>query len=211
MQLPSWVPADERRPAPGRLLLVQCFVNTKDIDLGTDLLGVTGTASDWLGKAGLLTPGADVTEDDLGTARAVREGIRALLRANGGGLAPAATDLEPLQASAGAPGLRLCVRWPGEIEIAGSGDGSLTDGLRSLLLIIRDAQRDGTWSRLKTCRHQDCLWAFYDRSHSGRGIWCDMAVCGNLVKNRNLRARRRGQRTAASAASAASDGPGSRG
>lgn len=199
MQPPSWAPADERRPAPGRLLLVQCFVNTKDIDLGTDLLGVTGAASDWLGQAGLLAPGADVSEDDLGTARAVREGIRALLRANGGGPAPAATDLEPLRATAGAPGLRLYVHWPGEIEIAGRGDGSLTDGLLSLLLIIRDAQREGTWSRLKACRHQDCLWAFYDRSHSGRGIWCDMAVCGNLVKNRNLRARRRGQLTAASA------------
>jgi len=61
------------------------------------------------------------------------------------------------------------------------------------LLIIRDAQQDGTWARLKACRNRDCRWAFYDRSHTRRGAWCDMAVCGNLIKNRNFRARRGGR------------------
>ena len=62
--------------------------------------------------------------------------------------------------------------------------------LGSLLLIVRDAQRDGSWDRLKACRNDECQWAFYDRSHAGRGSWCDMASCGNKIKNRNLRARR---------------------
>jgi predicted RNA-binding Zn ribbon-like protein len=64
--------------------------------------------------------------------------------------------------------------------------------LAGLLLIIRDAQRDDTWRRLKACRNPACLWAYYDRSHAGRGAWCDMAVCGNRIKNRNLRSRRSG-------------------
>ncbi len=62
--------------------------------------------------------------------------------------------------------------------------------MAALLLIIRDAQRDGSWPRLKACRNPDCRWAYYDRSHAGRGAWCDMAVCGNRIKNRNLRSRR---------------------
>ena len=66
--------------------------------------------------------------------------------------------------------------------------------LARLLLIIRDAQQDGSWARLKACGNSDCHWAFYDRSHSRRGAWCSMASCGNLIKNRNLRARRSGQR-----------------
>ena len=37
----------------------------------------------------------------------------------------------------------------------------------------------------------DCRWAFYDRSHSGAGAWCDMATCGNRIKNRRLRQRQR--------------------
>jgi predicted RNA-binding Zn ribbon-like protein len=67
---------------------------------------------------------------------------------------------------------------------------TLADGLLGLLLIIRDAQADGSWDRLKLCGNPDCRWAFYDRSHSRRGAWCEMASCGNRVKNRNLRARR---------------------
>ena len=64
-------------------------------------------------------------------------------------------------------------------------------GLLTLLLVIRDAQRDGTWRRLKACGNPDCQWAFYDRSHSGVGAWCDMATCGNRIKNRRLRQRSR--------------------
>jgi predicted RNA-binding Zn ribbon-like protein len=43
------------------------------------------------------------------------------------------------------------------------------------------------------CANDECRWAFYDRSHSRRGAWCDMATCGNLIKNRNLRARQGGR------------------
>ena len=55
-----------------------------------------------------------------------------------------------------------------------------------------ELQRDGSWARLKACRNPDCHWAYYDRSHAGRGAWCDMAVCGNRMKNRTLRSRRSG-------------------
>ncbi len=64
-------------------------------------------------------------------------------------------------------------------------------GLLTLLLAIRDAQRDATWQQLKACRNPDCQWAFYDRSHSRAGAWCDMATCGNRIKNRRLRQRHR--------------------
>jgi predicted RNA-binding Zn ribbon-like protein len=67
----------------------------------------------------------------------------------------------------------------------------LEAGLLLLLLAIRDAQRDGTWQRLKACGNPDCRWAFYDRSHSRAGAWCDMATCGNRTKNRRLRQRHR--------------------
>ena len=68
--------------------------------------------------------------------------------------------------------------------------GRVAGGLLGLLLIIRDAQADGSWDRLKLCSNPDCRWAIYDRSHSRRGQWCDMTTCGNRIKNRNLRARR---------------------
>jgi hypothetical protein len=55
--------------------------------------------------------------------------------------------------------------------------------------VIGDAQHAGTWPRLKACGNPDCRWAFYDRSHSQAGAWCDMATCGNRIKNRKLRQR----------------------
>jgi predicted RNA-binding Zn ribbon-like protein len=190
MTLPAWVPPPELKPAPAPLLLVQAFVNTRDLDLGTDLLADPGPANRWLHQSGLLAPQHRAGPGDLRTARDVREGIRALLASNSGGPPPAAADLRPLEAVAGQSPLRLAIGGEGSVQLDPQPPGRLAAGLAGLLLIIRDAQQDGTWARLKACRNHDCRWAFYDRSHTRQGAWCDRAVCGNLIKNRNLRARR---------------------
>jgi len=188
--LPAWVPAPEQKPAPAPLLLVQAFVNTRDLDLGTDVLADPGPANQWLHRSGLLAPRHEAGPGELGTARAARESIRALLARNGGGPPLAAAGLRPLEAVAGQSWLRLGVGPEGSVQLDPQPPGSLAAGLAGLLLIIRDAQQDGTWARLKACRNDECRWAFYDRSHTRQGAWCDMAVCGNLIKNRNIRARR---------------------
>jgi hypothetical protein len=79
----------------------------------------------------------------------------------------------------------------GQVSIGPEPGGQTDAGLLTLLLAIRDAQRDGTWARLKACGNPDCRWAFYDRSHSQVGAWCAMATCGNRIKNRRLRQRQR--------------------
>ena len=193
MTLSAWAPPDELKPAPEPLLLVQAFVNTRDRSLGTDLLDDADTANQWLHQCGLLAAEATADAGDLRAARDVREGLRALIVHNGNGPAPTAGDLRPLQEVARSSRPRLSVDPAGRVQVD-PGSGRLADGLSRLLLIIRDAQRDGTWPRLKACGNSDCHWAFYDRSHSRRGAWCDMASCGNLIKNRNLRARRSLQR-----------------
>jgi predicted RNA-binding Zn ribbon-like protein len=189
-QLP---PVHEDKPAPEPLLVVQTFVNTRDLEYGTDLLADTQTGNQWLRKAGLLGPEGTADDAELRVARDVRESIRAVLAHNGRGPAPSAGDLSPLEAVARASRPRLTIGSDGQVRLSPGDGGRLADGLLGLLLIIRDAQHDGTWSRLKICGNPDCLYAFYDRSHSRRGAWCDMASCGNLIKNRNLRARRGSQ------------------
>jgi len=192
MTLPAWVPADEQKPAPEPLLLVQAFVNTRNLDTGTDLLADADTGNEWLRLSGLLGPVATAGAGDLRTAREVREGIRALIALRGS--VPAGDGLRPLQAVTRSSRPRLVIEPAGRVELDAGSGGRLADGLVRLLLIIRDAQHDGSWARLKVCGNSDCGWAFYDRSHSRRGAWCDMASCGNLIKNRNLRARRGSQR-----------------
>ena len=46
-------------------------------------------------------------------------------------------------------------------------------------------------SRLKTCANDDCGWAFYDQSKNKTRRWCDDKVCGNIMKVRRFRARRK--------------------
>ena len=70
----------------------------------------------------------------------------------------------------------------GQVDLQPVADRPLK--LAKLLVIIRDSQHDGTWARLKACHNCECRWAYYDRSHAGRGAWCDMSVCGNRLKNR---------------------------
>ena len=99
--------------------------------------------------------------------------------------------LRPLERVTSEATPRLEVTADCQVELECSEDGQrLADGLAGLLLTIRDAQADGSWDRMKLCGNPDCLWAFYDRSHSRQGAWCDMASCGNRLKNRSLRARR---------------------
>jgi len=45
-------------------------------------------------------------------------------------------------------------------------------------------------ARIKTCPGENCGWKFVDRSKNRSRRWCDMAVCGNLVKARVYRARK---------------------
>ncbi|HLX48232.1 MAG TPA: CGNR zinc finger domain-containing protein [Streptosporangiaceae bacterium] len=192
MELPSWANPDESRPAPVPLLLVQAFVNTWDAEHGTDLLDRAETAGPWLREAGLAATGASLGEPELRQAREVRESLRALLAHNGGGTRPAAEELVPLGALARAGSPKLSVDPAGHILLA-TEPQTLAGGLAGLLLIVRDAQQQGTWQRLKICRNPECRWAFYDRSPTRRGTWCDMATCGNMIKNRNFRARRKQQ------------------
>ena len=191
MTVPSWVPNEEIKPAPMPLLLVQSFVNTWDGDRGSDLLLDPAAARDWMTRADLWSAGRAPDPAELHLARGVREAIRAMLVANSGGPRPGPSDLQPLQAVALASPPALQVSPEGLIRLGPQHADRPGAGLLTLLLVIHDAQRDGTWRRLKACGNPDCRWAFYDRSHSGVGAWCDMATCGNRIKNRRLRQRQR--------------------
>ena len=191
MTMPSWVPGIETKPAPMPLLLVQSFVNTWDGDHNSDLLLDPAAAREWLTEAGLWSAERAPDPAELHLARGVREGIRAILVANSGGPQPEPADLQPLQAVAHTSRPALQVGPDGQVSLGAEPAGPSDAALLTLLLAIRDAQHDGTWQRLKACGNPDCRWAFYDRSHSRAGAWCDMATCGNRIKNRRLRQRQK--------------------
>lgn len=179
---------EDRTPTPGRLVLVQRFVNTVDREHLREMLSSPERLGGVLGELGLLAPDASVGRDELASALELREALRALALANNGVPAPgdAAETVERV-AAAGGLGLRFVAGRP---LLAGTAPG-VAGALGTLAGVYATAVADGTWSRLKACRRDVCGWLFYDRSRNRSARWCDMAVCGNRTKTRAYRARRR--------------------
>jgi predicted RNA-binding Zn ribbon-like protein len=184
----------ERAPAPGDLALVQAFVNTFwDLDRdGTDRLDSPGAVARWLAQRGLLDRRERLSEADLVRARAVREGLRALLLVNNG-LAESRDAVDALNRALRGPGLFVQLdpaRRPEFIAHRRDFDRALA----SLSTIVAVAQIEGNWARLKACRGDHCGWAFYDHSRNQSGTWCSMSLCGSRAKSREYRRRKRQSR-----------------
>jgi predicted RNA-binding Zn ribbon-like protein len=184
----QWLGDDETKPAPEPLRLVQSLVNTVELPDGEDRLADPADAGPWLVDNHLLARHEDLAATDLDRLRSVREALRAMLVHNAGGPPPNKSALGVLRSVAERGRAQADLGDDGHIRLAASG-ASLDDRLLDLLLVIRDAQRDGSWARLKACANDECRWAFYDRARNHGGIWCDMAACGNKLKNRAFRAR----------------------
>ncbi len=185
-----WLGDAESKPAPDPLNRVQALVNTVELPDGPDRLADATDARPWLVASGLLGSDSKLRPGDLALLRGMREGLRAMLVHNAGGPPPSADAFAPLREVTAHSTARADVDERGEIMLSASGD-SARGRLIELLLIVRDAQRDGTWARLKACGNDECQWAFYDRSRNHGGTWCEMSSCGNKLKNREFRARRR--------------------
>jgi len=172
--------------APGRLGLVEAFVNSLHMPEGPDLLATPDAARAWLQHQGFHTPRLSPGErDDLVE---LREALRDLLEGNAGHQVAARTVhavMQRLNASA----LETVISPAGaELVARGSGVAAFTGELTAAIVI---ATTDGTWQRLKVCRNDSCRWAFYDGSKNGRRTWCSMRSCGCQSKARAYRARKR--------------------
>ncbi|WP_445165244.1 CGNR zinc finger domain-containing protein [Mycolicibacterium sp. Dal123E01] len=185
-----WSGETEGKPAPEPLSRVQALVNTVDLESGADRLALVADAQPWLQTQGLVASDGAIPPEDLGTIREFRDALRTMLVHNAGGPAPTDQQLRPLSRIAESSAARVQLRADGTVQVAADGD-SLAGRLLSLLLVVSEAQRDGTWAQLKACGNEDCRWAFYDRSRNHGGTWCEMSTCGNKLKNREFRARRR--------------------
>jgi predicted RNA-binding Zn ribbon-like protein len=173
------------------LELVRGFVNTLDVETGTDELATTGGAEAWLRAADLLTGDDGVSAAKRHRLVAVREALRAHLRANNGeSLPPEAVAVLDRQATRSRVGLRFGQ----DGAILESAAPDVDGALGRLLAHVARAMAAGTWRSLKACRADDCRWAFVDSSRNHSRHWCSMEVCGNRQKARAFRARARGAR-----------------
>ncbi len=178
---------DEQTAPPNQLDLVIDFVNTLDIDAGSEQLDDPTALARWLSQHG-LTPREEALDDrDLEAAIRLREALRRAMIAHNGGPhdASSARELEAVARRG-----ELGVNFPAlESMRLAPGAGGVDRALAGLLVPVAHAIEDGSWFRVKACRAPDCQWAFYDRSRNRSATWCEMAVCGNRTKVRAYRAR----------------------
>jgi len=174
--------------APQPLRLVQEFVNTVDLEHEREWLQDPADLERWLVERSLLEPGRPVGRADLRKAHALRDCFRELLRSN--------NDGRPLPDAAQTRLNRLARQSKLVPQLDEHGQtalvplaGGTSAVFGGLLAIAFSAMTDGTWARLKACRR--CRWAFYDYSRNRAASWCSMAICGNRLKTRAYRRRRR--------------------
>jgi predicted RNA-binding Zn ribbon-like protein len=177
-----------RPKAPGRLELLQRFVNSYNHDFPRewDRIGTPERAQAWLREKRLIALGDRITAADVARLRELREAIRALVIANHRG-EPGAAAMDIVRNAAGSARLRVAIDDAGRTALEPDPRG--VDGaVATLLGILHEAQLTGQWPRLKGCRK--CSYAFFDRSKNRSAAWCAMSICGNRTKNRAYYRRR---------------------
>jgi predicted RNA-binding Zn ribbon-like protein len=172
--------------APGELELVRLFVNTADLESGSDDLSDPAALQAWLAAHGLAADGT-ATAADLHSARRLREAIRGLLLENNG-VSVRKESAATLGHAAAQARLALRFEPAGGVRLEPAA-GGVAGALGRLVGIVAVAMAAGTWSRLKACQAECCGWAFYDHARNRSRRWCSMAVCGNRTKARSYRQR----------------------
>jgi predicted RNA-binding Zn ribbon-like protein len=178
-----------RPKAPGRLALLQRFINTHNHDLPSDWdrIGTGEKAGQWLRRTELIGDEDRVSDGDAERLRELREAIRRLVIATQSGR-PEPEAAEVVRAASRTAPLGVGVDEAGATALEPACAG-LDGAVATLLGILHEARLTGDWSRMKACRQ--CEYAFYDRSKNRSAAWCAMSICGNRTKNRAYYRRRR--------------------
>jgi predicted RNA-binding Zn ribbon-like protein len=172
--------------APGSLELVRRFVNTYDIEAGTDELATQASAKAWLEGQGWRSRVAD---RDLRALVQVREAVRDLVSFRG-----TDRDLDALAAmDAIARRHPLVVRLSSP-DVLSPTSGGTAGFIERVLGLVAAAEIDGSWDRMKTCANHGCRWLFFDHSRNRSRTWCTMDLCGSQAKMRAYRSRQAAMR-----------------
>jgi len=167
--------------------LLVAFVNSRDLEEETEEIGDPESLRNWVEEQTgeyLSVPDGEAHVRVL----ALRESLRALLRANNGGDA-AERDLAPLREAAERSRYRTALDADGRLTLAPA-RSDLSGFEARLLLAIERLQAQGAWPRLKACTDTGCQWAFFDSTRNRSRTWCSMEECGNREKTRRYRERR---------------------
>jgi predicted RNA-binding Zn ribbon-like protein len=165
------------------------FVNTLDVEEGTDAIALPDGLRTWVEARGEdFLPEPD--SEDVRRLQGLRESLRGLMLANNG-VEPERGTLSPLREAAERSRYRSTVSADGAIVLEPA-RAELPGFEARLLLALQRIQSQGSWPRLKACTDDGCQWAFFDSTRNRSRTWCSMEECGNREKTRRYRQRRGG-------------------
>lgn len=70
-------------------------------------------------------------------------------------------------------------------------DKNIKSVIAEIALSFSETLVHGDATRIKICENTDCRWVFYDKSRSRTRRWCEGETCGNLMKVRRFRAKKK--------------------
>jgi predicted RNA-binding Zn ribbon-like protein len=161
---------------------------------GPDLLEDPEWAQRALERWG-VPPSAAASGDDLGELKALRSLLRRIAHSVAAGQAPAGADVGELNAQLGRTPVRaqLEVLGPGRflVDMRPVAAGWLELALRELAGSFVALLRRSTPPRVKVCANPECRTVFLDESRNRSRRWCASTGCGNRLRVRRHRERRR--------------------
>jgi predicted RNA-binding Zn ribbon-like protein len=178
------------RAIPPYLEPVHAFVNTVDVEEGTDLLTGPAELTAWLRTAGLLGAAGRATAAQLRLALDLRQVLRAFALANNG-VAPSTADLTLARRCFDR--LPVIAGGTGEVPLQPRSTAAVPAALTRIVAGYATARAAGEWTRLRRCPADDCAWVFWDSTPRSARRWCSMRVCGNRAKARTYASRTRTQ------------------
>jgi len=137
-----------------------------------------------------------LTSDELVLLRQLRSFLRTCVQRIVGGALPSHQQVEELNRwMAKGPVIR-------QLKIEEDQKGVLSyipqnPGLQAAAAEIAgsfaQAIEQGELSRFRICTNPDCLWVYYDDTRNRSKRYCDDKMCGNLMKVRRFRAKKKQQ------------------
>jgi hypothetical protein len=150
--------------------LIVDFINTLDVEAGSDVLDTVDGWASWLAAQGLGGCFANESPHSLRQALQLRGDLRTLAGGERG------TQMRQV-------GIQVALTADGKVEL---GAHSAVGFLAAAAAKVAVEQR---LDRVKICPADTCRWAFYDTSRNRSRQWCSMEVCGNRAKARAHRRR----------------------
>jgi predicted RNA-binding Zn ribbon-like protein len=159
-------------------------VGWRDSESPIERLRDTTCLARWISAAGLLDYKPSVSEEDLLSARELREAIYRIANSVIQRAPAAKKDIGILNRFAAHPTKVPQLSSSGK-EISLTVEQNTAVIPSTLSEIARDAIQllgSPTRLRIKRCARPDCTLLFVDESRSGRRRWCSMLACGNRAK-----------------------------